>query len=74
MARPYLEAMTAVPSTLRMGIHIRMGDSALANTFKKGDKRYQPGCAVHIITPRSASSVHTTAAAFHRLGNGAGTT
>jgi hypothetical protein len=25
---------------------MRMGDSALANTFKQSEKRYKPGCAV----------------------------
>lgn len=45
LARPYLAAMDAVPATLRIGIHIRMGDSALANTWKTGDKRYKPGCS-----------------------------
>ena len=45
LARPYLKAMDAVPATLRIGIHIRMGDSALANTIKSGELRYKPGCA-----------------------------
>jgi hypothetical protein len=46
MARPYLEAMDAVPATLRIGIHMRMGDSALANTFKQSEKRYKPGVQI----------------------------
>ena len=40
---PYLAAMDSVPATLRIGIHIRLGDSAVANTLKKGDKRYASG-------------------------------
>ena len=35
--------MNSVPATLRIGIHIRVGDSAVANALKKGDKRYRPG-------------------------------
>ena len=44
LAEPYLAVMDSVPATLRIGIHIRMGDSAVANAKKKGDKRYGPGC------------------------------
>ena len=43
LAQPYLVAMDAVPATLRIGIHIRVGDSAVVNAAKKGDKRYRPG-------------------------------
>ncbi len=44
LSQPYLAVMDSVPATLRIGIHIRVGDSAVANAIKKGDKRYQPGC------------------------------
>ena len=36
--------MDSVPATLRIGIHIRIGDSAVSNAVKKGDQRYRPGC------------------------------
>ncbi len=45
LARPYLAAMNSVPATLRIGVHLRMGDAAVVNAEKKDDKRYRDGCA-----------------------------
>ena len=53
--------MHALPATLRIGIHMRMGDSALANTIKKGEKRYKAGCAIQPIS-HSTACMHLIAA------------
>ena len=37
--------MSAVPGTLKVGVHIRIGDSGLSNALKKQDERYPLGCA-----------------------------
>ena len=56
LTEPYLAVMDSVPATLRIGIHIRMGDSAVANAKKKGDKRYGPGCVWVLSTVRAQGS------------------
>ena len=44
MAKPLLAEMTPVPETLKVGVHIRMGDSGLSNGMKRNDERYPLGC------------------------------
>jgi hypothetical protein len=44
MAKPLLAEMTPEPETLKIGVHIRVGDSGLSNALKRNDERYPPGC------------------------------
>ena len=45
LAQPLLDRMTPVPGTLKIGVHIRIGDSGLSNALKRFDERYPLGCA-----------------------------
>ena len=45
LAKPLLDEMAAVPGTLKVGVHIRIGDSGLSNALKRHDARYPLGCA-----------------------------
>lgn len=49
LAQPLLDEMAPVPGTLKVGVHIRIGDSGLSNALKKQDERYPLGCVADII-------------------------
>ena len=44
LAAPLLSALNPVEGAAKVGLHVRIGDSALPNAVKKNNIRYPPEC------------------------------
>ena len=58
MAKPLLAKMTPVPETLKIGVHIRIGDSGLSNALKRNDQRYPLGYGSNCAYPALGQTLY----------------